>query len=288
MSQRPRRNPVPRLCAALLALGLALLPARAAFTRAPEDTTYTTYTYLPTITTTGRTYVPLVQRSGAPPNPAGTPINIIANPSFENQAWFTDGFGNQHPAGWQFYAPAQGQTMPFSTKRDNGGNSPAISGGLGEYVHKYYWQLPDNERLGGVRGLILAGQLVYKVFSDHIPHALRLSQVITHTPGQWVRVTGYIVGEANINWCSGGTGLLEDDTFLASVQLGSAADTRFYSVMRTHYDVLNNTRPWNKFSVTAQAPGNGQLLLAVIAQSNWACPVDFFVEHFEAFEVAGP
>ena len=112
MSQRPRRNPVPRLCAALLALGLALLPARAAFTRAPE---YTTYTYLPTITTTGRTYVPLVQRSGAPPNPAGTPINIIANPSFENQAWFTDGFGNQHPAGWQFYAPAQGQTMPFST-----------------------------------------------------------------------------------------------------------------------------------------------------------------------------
>lgn len=278
MTHTGRRNPWPRLWVALLALVLGLIPTRAAFTRAPADTTHT---YLPAITHTGVTFLPLVRRSG------DTPINIIANPSFENEAWFTDMYGNQHPAGWLFFAPAAGQTMPFPTKRQGSNTVPAISGGQGEYVHKYFWQLPEEERLGGARGLILDGQITYKVFSDHIPHALKLSQVLTYTPGRWVRVTGYIVGETQPFACSG-NGVLEDDHFIGSVQLGGAADTRFYAVMHNHHDVPGNTRPWNKFSVAAQAPGNGQLLLVVIAQSNWGCPVDFFIDHFQAYETSGP
>ena len=213
------------------------------------------------------------------------PLDIIANPSFENEFWFTDSGGNQRPSGWTFFAPANGQTMPFPTKRQGGGNVPAISGGQGEYVHKYFWQLPDNERLGGSRALILDGQLTYKVFSDHIPHALRLSQTLTYTPGRTVRVTGYIVGETQVFTCSG-SGTLEDDHFVASVQLGSATDTRFYNVMRNQHALPGNERAWNKFSVTAQVPSSGQLSLVVIMQSNWGCPVDFFIDHFEAHDIS--
>ena len=39
-----------------------------------------------------------------------------------------------------------------------------MSGGQGEYVHKYFWQLPYDEWVGAPRGLILEGQLTYKVF----------------------------------------------------------------------------------------------------------------------------
>jgi hypothetical protein len=215
------------------------------------------------------------------------PVSLIANPSFENESWFTDLGGNQRPTGWSFYSPPNGQVMPFPTKRQGGGHVPAISGGTGEYVHKYYWQLPENERVGGTRGLILNGQLTYKVFSDHIPHALRLTQTLHYTPGRSVKVTGYILGETNIFTCNSG-GLLEDDHFIGSVQLGGVADTRFFNVMTNQHAVPGNERPWNKFSVTTQVPPNGQLQLVVVMQSNWGCPVDFFIDHFEAFDVSGP
>jgi hypothetical protein len=218
---------------------------------------------------------------------AQIPLDLIVNPSFENTGWFTDASGNQEPFGWTFFSPGTGQTLPFPTKQQDGGTVPAISGGQGEYVHKFFWQLPEDEWLGGTRGLILDGTLTYKIFSDHLAHALRLSQTLTYAPGRWVRVTGYLLGETQPFACSG-SGVLEDDHFIGSVQLGGAADTRFYSVMRSHFDVANNTRAWNKFSVTAQVPGNGQLPLVVIAQSNWPCPVDFFVDNFQAFEVAAP
>ena len=271
-----------RVCL-LLVLCLGLLPANSARPRVHAAEEHRLF--VPVFVSTG--YLPMGYHYFMPyyTDTSVLPINLITNPSFESTSWFTDGFGNQHPAGWVFYAPTSGQALPFPTKRQGSNTLPAVSGGQGEYVHKFFWQLPENEWLGGSRGLILHGSLTYKIFSDHISHALRLSQTLTYTPGRWVKVTGYILGETNLAVCSGGTGVLENDHFIGSVQLGSAADTRFYSVMRNHHDVPNNERAWNQFSVTAQVPGSGQLLLVVIAQSNWACPVDFFVDHFQAFDV---
>lgn len=267
-------------------LGLSVLPARAA--QPPvQGTDEDGYLYLPYVVNGGQLplgqhiFLPYLRLNG------DLKLNLIANPSFESTNWVTDGGGNQHPSGWTFFAPGNGQTLPFPTKKQGGSNVPATSGGQGEYVHKFFWQLPENERLRGTRGLILNGTLTYKIFSDHIAHALRLSQMLAYSPGRWLKVTGYILGETQPLVCSG-SGVLEDDHFVVSVQLGSAADTRFYNVMRNQHAVPNNERAWNKFSVTAQVPGSGQLPLVVIAQSNWGCPVDFFIDHFEVFETAGP
>jgi hypothetical protein len=214
------------------------------------------------------------------------PINIIANPSFENEQWETDYAhgGNQWPAGWGHYSPDTGVLMPFPTKSQSGSTVEARSGGLGEYVHKYQWQLPEEEYLGAPRGLIIDGQLTYKIFSDHIPYALVLSQTLHYTANHLVTVSGYILGETSIPRCSA-SGVLENDHFVASLQLGSAADTRLYVQMKSKFDVPGNERPWNKFQVTAQFPPSGDLPFKFIVQSNWPCEVNFFVDNFEAHDL---
>ena len=160
---------------------------------------------------------------------------------------------------------------------------PAVSGGPGEYVHKCWWQLPDNERLGQPRGLILDGGWTYKIFNDGNPQALQLSQMLTGTPGKTMEVTGFILGET-ANRPTNPAGKLEDDHFIGSVQLGGVADTRFYASMIQHADVPGNERHWNKFDVLAVVPDSGQLLLTVIMQQNWAGETDFFIDNFQAVE----
>jgi hypothetical protein len=194
---------------------------------------------------------------------------------------FTDARGNQHPAGWEFYAPDTGVVMPFPTKMQGGGFVPAISDGVGEHIHKCQWQFPKNEYPGMPQALVLDGNWSYKPFSDHLQHALRLRQTITGEPGKVVEVTGYILGETR-DFPNPPATRLEDDHFVASVQLGSNVDTRFYAEMIQNTDVISNTRAWNQFVVTNTFPANGELLLSVIVQTNWCCQTDFFLDDFSA------
>jgi hypothetical protein len=226
-------------------------------------------------------YLPLVSK------PLIQPVNLV-NGSFEDQHWTTDYLhnGNQHPTGWDFYSPDAGQTMPFPTKMQEGNIVPAISGGQGEYVHKYQWQLPPDEYLGAPRGLILDGQLTYKAFKYGTPQALRLSQVLTGNPGNQMQVTVYMLGESPDKPTPPNT-KLEDDHFVASVQLGNVADTRFYATMIQQNDVPGNQRHWNKFVVTAPVPDDGHLLLQVIEQQNWSGETDFFMDNFSAVQWSG-
>ncbi len=195
---------------------------------------------------------------------------------------------NQPPQGWDFYSPASGQLMPFPTKLQEGSLVPATSGGEGEYVHKCEWHLPENERPGMPQSLIMHGNWTYKAFSDHIPQALRLSQVITGVPGLQVRLTGWILGETH-DVPSPPNTKLEDDHFIASVPLGNVVDTRYYAEMIQTFDVPGNTRPWNFFVLTATVPANGLLNLTVITQQNWPGNgqggpggTDFFLDDFRA------
>ena len=217
------------------------------------------FLYLPIVFNYGHTYLPLLSRQ-----PLSQPANLV-NGSFEADTLinlsdqppchyfgFTDQpKGNQHPSGWTFYSPAAGQPLPFPTKMQMGTVVSATSGGPGEYVHKCWWQLPANERLGQPRGLILDGDWTYKVFNFGSPQALELSQVLTGTPGLSMEVTGYILGETP-DKPSGPK--LEDDHFIGSVQLGSTTDTRFYATMIQHNDVPGNERHWNKYDVSAIVP----------------------------------
>ncbi len=214
-------------------------------------------------------YLPLVR------NYAVLPASL-ANGSFENEQWYTNPQRNQEPTGWSFYSPAAGQVMPIPTKNANGSVVPAVSDGPGEYIHKYWWLLPKNEWLGAPRGLILDGNLVYKAFGSYIAQALRLSQVVTGNPGEFLRVTGYILGESHE------IGPFENDDFIASVRLGDVADTRERVVMVQNHDVPGNERAWNRFEVVAPVPPSGQLTLTIIVQQNWQNRTDFFLDNFRA------
>jgi hypothetical protein len=215
-----------------------------------------------------------------------TPVNLVNGSFEERETWFTDYThgGNQWPRGWDFYSTENGVVMPFPTKHQEGSIVPAIAGGWGEYVHKLAEWLPPEEHAGGPRGVIVDGWTTYKAFSAAIPQALRLSQVLTGTPGALMQVTGYILGET-FDYPSPPNTKLEDDHFIASVQLGSAADTRTYAIMVQHLDVPGNERHWNKFVVTAVVPPSGQLLLQVITQQNWAGRTDFFIDAFSAVQI---
>lgn len=267
------------LLPALLLLSLAATPTGTRAASAIGAPTDTFTSYLPLIAIT-RPLGPIALANGS--FEADTAIDFFHYPQAPCRYFgFTDYKGNQHPSGWTYYSPAQGQALPFPTKMQNGNVVPAISGGPGEYVHKCWWQLPDNERLGQPRGLILDGNWVYKAFNFGNPQALQLSQVLTGPPGLRMEVTGYILGETPDH----PTGpKLEDDHFIGSVQLGTVTDTRFYANMIQHNDVPGNERHWNKYDVSATIPDSGQLLLTVIVQQNWAGETDFFLDNFQALE----
>ncbi|MCC7358724.1 MAG: hypothetical protein IT317_04575 [Anaerolineales bacterium] len=223
-------------------------------------------------------YMPLISRQV--PAPVG-----FTNESFEDRRWYTDytHAGNQWPYGWTFHSTEQGETMPFPTKHQDGNIIPAMAGGWGEYVHKLAEQLPFDEQRGQPRGLIIDQWTVYKAFSAAIPQALVLSQVLTGTPGATMEVTGYILGETfDVPWYPHTK--LEDDHWVASVQLGAAADTRYYVDMTQRYEVPGNERHWNRFVVAAGVPASGEVLLKIIVQQNWAGRTDFFIDAFHAVQ----
>jgi hypothetical protein len=240
-------------------------------TPTPTDTPTPTLTPTPTITPTPtNTFVP-----------AG-PLTI-ANPSFE-EGWVTDydHGGNQYPNGWITTWTPAGEEMPLSPKWANGQQVPAISTGYGEYVHKLWWQLPEDERLGGLRALILDGDTVYKPFSQYIQHALQLSQTVSGPPGMYAHVVVYILGEEH------NPPPLEPDHFAASVKLGNVEDRRGYAQMSTRFDIPGNQRAWNKFEVTAQFPPSGQLPLVIVMQQNWQTLTDFFIDNLSGQILQGP
>jgi hypothetical protein len=284
---RPARRRSTIMLVSALALSLTLSASRAFAVESVAAPSTAYLVYLPMLAILRPLFMPVVMLQ------INEPVNLV-NGSFEADTvldWtnnppcyytgFTDPQGNQHPRGWDFYSPANGETMPFPTKMQQGSIVPAISGGPGEYVHKGWCQLPDDERYGGLRALILDGSWTYKAFRYGNPQALRLSQVLTGTPGLRMEVTGYILGETPDQ----PTGpKLEDDHFIASVQLGSVVDTRFYAAMIQHYDVPGNERNWNRYDLSATIPASGQLLLTIIVQQNWTGETDFFLDNFQALE----
>jgi hypothetical protein len=214
---------------------------------------------------------------------ADTAINLNDQPPCHYYGFTDQPKGNQHPSGWTFYSPAAGQPLPFPTKMQMGNVVPAVSGGPGEYVHKCWWQLPTEERLGQPRGLILNGDWTYKAFNLGSPQALVLSQMLTGTPGAVMEAIGYILGETPDKPSPPNT-KLEDDHFIGSVQLGGTTDTRFYATMIQYNDVAGNERHWNKYDVSAIVPPSGQLQLTIIMQQNWSGETDFFIDNFSALE----
>jgi hypothetical protein len=220
-----------------------------------------------------------------PPAPSLTPgfssANLITNPSFENGWTFTSRHQQQVPNGWRFYSPEAGETMPFPTKMQQGKTIPALADDAIESEHFLAEYLPEDERVGQPRALILDGTATLRTRGSWRASAVVLQQTLSAPAGTQVRVTGYILAE------SLDPGPKEPDDLVAALRLYGAAgvveDKRTLAVMQTHSDVPGNSRHWNRFEVTAPVPASGQLILEIVLQQNWGLASDtFFSDKFSA------
>ena len=207
--------------------------------------------------------------------PQETPMTII-NPSFEN-GWTDIGPEQQQPNGWTLTQTPPGQLMSVATKRSGGNHVDAFADAKQEVVHKLSTQLPENERLGQRRALILHGDTNLKLFWG-LASESKLSTVITGTPGKRVRVRVPILGESNL------TGPLEDDTFWVAVALGMDVDRANYFGMSNEIGIVGNERHWNIFTVEGTFPADGRLTLTITLQDNWG-RTDFFIDNITLEEL---
>ena len=133
--------------------------------------------------------------------------------------------------------------------------------------------------MGQPRALILDGLATYKVAGTKGAQAAVLSQTLKGAPGVKIRVTGYVMGET-FDRPSGSNTKLEGDHFVVSVGLGGVVDIRMYASMISRFDIPNNSRQWNRFTLENTFPASGQLDLQIILQQNWAGASDFFLDNF--------
>jgi hypothetical protein len=260
----PTRTPLP--------------PSTLTFTPGPPTLTFTPVP--PTLTFTPAP--PTLTFTPVPPTltPGSTGANLIANPSFEG-GWTLSPLQQQVPNGWQLYSAATGQTLPFPTKLQQGQTKNAVADDYAECEHFLSEWLPQDERLGQSRALILDGNTVLRTHGAWRASAVVLRQTLSAPAGAQVRARGYILAE------SLGPGTKEADDLVAALRLygaaGLAEDKRTLAVMQTRNDVANSSRHWNRFEVTAQAPANGQLLIEIVLQQNWGLESEwFFTDNFSA------
>ncbi|MBI4772316.1 MAG: hypothetical protein HY784_18305 [Chloroflexi bacterium] len=201
---------------------------------------------------------------------------MITNPSFESGAT-TDGNGNQVALGWAAFAPAKSAMLPYDSKNQQGKLVTAVSDGPGQFILRQANQVAEDEVPGQPRAVILDGSTSYLITGPAGAHALRLTQTLSGAPGTKVRVTAYVLGETS-DRPGGEATKLEDDHFVASLGLGELLDKRQYAQMIVRFDAVGNTRPWNRFVVEATFPAQGQLVLTLIMQQNWAGNTFFYLD----------
>ena len=213
--------------------------------------------------------------------PGFTPANLITNPSFEDDWTLSPVHEQQVPNGWRFYSPEAGEAMPFPTKMQQGNIIPALADDAAENEHFLADYLPDDERIGQPRALILDGRATLRTRGSWRASAVVLQQTLSAPAGALVRVIGFILAE------SLDPGPKEPDDLVAALRLYGAAglveDRRTLAVMQTRSDVPGNSRHWNRFEVVAPVPASGQLILEVVLQQNWGLASDtFFTDNFSA------
>ena len=171
--------------------------------------------------------------------------------------------------------------LPYPTKMQQGKTVAALADDFAECQHFTSDTLPQDERLGQPRALILDGNTVLRTHGAWRASAVVLRQTLSAPAGAKVRATGYILAE------SLSSGTKEADDLVAALRLYGAAglveDKRTLAVMQTRNDVSNSSRHWNRFEVIAQVPASGQLALEIVLQQNWGLESEwFFIDNFSA------
>ena len=212
----------------------------------------------------------------------------ITNPFFQDSNWQTvpagdpRGAGNQIPPGWTLTVAPANQPLTIPTKKSDCGTktTQALSSGPPEAVHKLADQLPDNEKLGATRALVLTGDKVYKIFAGGGGNTFSatLSQELTYAPGAKIKIGAWVLAETN-DAINPACGKLEDDHAWAILDFGTAHDKRDYKTLSANRELSSggNTRAWNLLLCESIIPASGKITVALTLQQNWMGNVDFFI-----------
>ena len=229
-------------------------------TKSRIEITPVAYMNLPIIV--GATATPQPSPTPIPsPTPEPTPPNpFIYNPSFEDENWETVELGNQAPDGWDLNLVPIG--APLFSETDY------FAGGQCECIHKYNWQLPPNEQLGGPDALILEGQLTYKIFSTN-SFGTELRQETLNVPvGSTWRVTIPVRIHKHqdfTDWSAASRVIVNGEILSDWV-----------------WDVQAGDRTWYEHQVEFFVPDDGVVDIQIQFMSRLPIPRDFFIDHIRA------
>lgn len=242
--------------------------------------------------------VPPIDPPDDPPVEPPEEIDMISNPSFEN-GWTNLSVEQQQPNGWRLSSTPSGVVMGIPEKHSGGISPdarmvPAIAQAPAECVHKgnvpnqqgvKSWNLPENERNGQTRALVLDGDMCYKIFWG-LANETKLETTVKGAPGQSVRIRVPILGESNLKPQPPNV-KLEDDNWYATVTFGDSIDRRTYAEMVSLFEISGINRHWNIFLVQATLPASGELPLRIVLQDNWG-GTDWFLDNIRAEVVTTP
>lgn len=161
---------------------------------------------------------------------------------------------NQQPNHWQLRWIEPGQSL-FG--------AGDTAGGVPECVHKLSDQLPPDERLGGSRALILAGDTTYKIFHSGSPFGAELKQTVSGlVPGTQATLTAPVLTVLHN----------ESDPFGAESGVWVNGEGRW-----VHGGEMGSRR-WFSHVVDFTVPDNGTAEIVIRVKSKWPRPKDFFID----------
>ena len=144
--------------------------------------------------------------------------------------------------------------------------------GVPECVHKLSDQLPQDERLGGSKALILAGNATYKIFNAGAAFGAELIQIVTGLqPGSSATLTAPVQlhkhGETDPFGAESGAWVNGEGHWVNGGEVGD--------------------RQWHNHKIDFTVPADGRAEIAIRVKSKWPRPKDFFVDGIKLEAIAG-
>lgn len=178
----------------------------------------------------------------------------LLNGSFEDDNWRDVDSTKQEPADWTLKTVKVGDPL-F--------DSGDLASGTCECVHKWDWQLPEEEQPGGSDPLILDGRLTYKIFSASQSFGTELSQTITGLePGLRLRLTVPVRAHLYNDTDPYGA---ESSVWVNGIGAWANAEDM-------------GDRLWCKHEQAFEVPDDGTINVAIRFKSKYPLVKDFFID----------
>lgn len=211
--------------------------------------------------TNAHLFLPMIVRSPTPLVYA----NVLANPSFEegweNMPPAPGNLINQQPTSW---------TLEWVEIGDFLYDSEDVADGVPECVHKHNEQLPEDERIGGPKALVLDGEWTYNIFHFTAPFGAELRQTVTGlTAGTVATLTVPIqLHVQGVDWES-----LDPYAAESGVWVNGQGEWANISDMQD--------RTWYTHTVSFVVPESGVAEVLIRVKSKYHIGMDFFMDDLQ-------